>query len=76
MWLNGHEWAMRQCTKVGIGYNRAGQRLPVPHRSGRAGADLRPVVPTDLARRSPLATAWCEPDQAFNRFIDERLASA
>jgi len=39
-------------------------------------AALDPGLPTDLARRSPLATAWRELDQALNRFIDDGLAAA
>jgi hypothetical protein len=39
-------------------------------------ATLDPGLPAELARRSPLATAWRELDRALNRFIDDGLAAA
>jgi hypothetical protein len=39
-------------------------------------AALDPKLPTDLARRSPLATAWRQLDKALDQFIDNGLAAA
>jgi hypothetical protein len=37
---------------------------------------LDPVVPPDLAQRSPLATAWRQLDLALNQFVDAQLLAA
>jgi len=39
-------------------------------------AELDPALPDDLARRSPLATAWRTLDRELNRFIDNGVAAA
>lgn len=41
-----------------------------------APAALDPALPADLARRSPLATAWRAFDRALDTFIDHGLAAA
>jgi hypothetical protein len=37
---------------------------------------LDPTLPTDLTRRSPVATAWRQLDLALNDFIDRQLVAA
>ena len=37
---------------------------------------LDPVVPPDLAQRSPLARAWRQFDLALNQFVDAQLLAA
>ena len=37
---------------------------------------LDPVLPPDLAQRSPLAAAWRHLDQALNQFVDTQLFAA
>ena len=39
-------------------------------------AALDPHLPTDLAKRSPLATAWRHLDRALDAFVDDALAAA
>ena len=39
-------------------------------------AQLNPALPTELASRSPLASAWRQLDRELNRFIDNGLAAA
>ena len=39
-------------------------------------AALDPTVPPDLAKRSPLATAWRHLNRELDRFIDQGLAAA
>lgn len=39
-------------------------------------AALDPGLPADLAKRSPLATAWRHLDRELDRFIDNGLAAA
>ena len=39
-------------------------------------ASLDPQLPSDLARRSPLALAWKDLTKELDRFIDHRLAAA
>ena len=39
-------------------------------------AALDPGLPDELARRSPLATAWRHLDRELDRFIDDGLAAA
>jgi len=37
---------------------------------------LDPVLPPDLAQRSPLAAAWRHLDHALNQFVDTQLFAA
>ena len=37
---------------------------------------LNPLLPADLAQRSPLATAWRQLDHALNDFVDAQLLAA
>ena len=37
---------------------------------------LDPIIPADLAQRSPLATAWRQLDLAVNHFVDGQLFAA
>lgn len=37
---------------------------------------LDPLLPADLAQRSPLATAWRHLDHALNDFVDAQLLAA
>jgi hypothetical protein len=37
---------------------------------------LDPIIPADLAQRSPLATAWRQLDLALNDFVDRQLFAA
>ena len=45
VWLNGHEWAKRQATQGRDRLDRAGQRVRLLRRPGRAAADLRSARP-------------------------------
>jgi hypothetical protein len=38
--------------------------------------ELDPRLPPELAKRSPLATAWRTLDHALNQYIDHGLAAA
>ena len=37
---------------------------------------LNPLLPADLAQRSPLATAWRHLDDVLNDFVDAQLLAA
>jgi hypothetical protein len=37
---------------------------------------LDPLIPAELAQRSPLATAWRQLDLALNDFVDAQLLAA
>jgi hypothetical protein len=37
---------------------------------------LDPLLPSDLAQRSPIATAWRQLDLALNEFVDRQLIAA
>ncbi|HET6319010.1 MAG TPA: hypothetical protein VFG86_21360, partial [Chloroflexota bacterium] len=37
---------------------------------------LDPLLPHELARRSPIATAWRHLDLALNEFVDRQLLAA
>jgi hypothetical protein len=43
---------------------------------GPALTELNTAMPTNLANRSPLASAWRQLDRELNRFIDNGLAAA
>jgi hypothetical protein len=72
--------------------NRSSNGSPAPTPHGRAIAvlftktyghvltpgltDLSPALPSDIARRSPLATAWRQLDRALDQHITAGLAAA
>ena len=58
IWLNGHEWAKRQCEKAGIGYTALDNGFRDCERPGSAAEDLRPAR---LGRGEELLLALAAP---------------
>ena len=58
IWLNGHEWAKRQCEKAGIGYNALDNGFRSCADPRRVAADLRPA---GLGRGEELLLALAAP---------------
>src|SRR6266852_7481100 len=57
--------------RVAVLFTKAHGRVLAP-----ALALLDPLVPDDLAKRSPLTTAWRQLDLALNDFVDRQLLAA
>ena len=57
--------------RVAVLFTKAHGRVLAP-----GFALLDPLVPDDLAKRSPLTTAWRQLDLALNDFVDRQLLAA